>query len=390
MSSLLRLGLIGGALLYAGCTFYTACPTGNNQDNGGTPANMGGGAGTSGGGGDPFDGLEGTGAEIVIPGEWEDGTGDLVGVDSGCGNVMYLTNKPGSDKMIAGIVQNGLWESSDGKSWTKLGSGEGSAEIVNVVQSIVFDPENPDVFWESGLYYGGGIYRTDDGGTTFKQLGEVSPNETVSVDFTDPERQTLLAAGHERAGVLWLSKDGGETWDDIGANIPPGTVYCDFVHVLNADNFLIGCTGVATGQVGIFRSDDGGDSWALVSEAGGFREPLVTSKGTIFWAPLTVGGMVKSTDDGKTWDSIGKGPYQARPIELPDGRLAAMGKTRILVSDDDGAVWHAVGPTYPAGFTLEFFGYSPEQKAFYASGGLCNEQIKARSILKLEFDYEEY
>jgi hypothetical protein len=49
--------------------------------------------------------------------------------------------------------------------------GARSAAIVNRPSSIVYDPVHSNVFWESGIYNKNGIYRSDDGGTTFSALG---------------------------------------------------------------------------------------------------------------------------------------------------------------------------------------------------------------------------
>ncbi len=390
MRLLIGVGAFLGAALQLSCTFYTGCPTGNQPaPTGGTgTGNPSGGSGTGGSGMTPADG-EPQGEEIVITSKWQDATGSLVGQATDCGEVMYLTPKPGTDKMIAGVVQAGLWETTDGAEWTTLGTGKDSATITNVPQGIVFDPADPQVFWEAGLYYGGGVYRTDDGGDTFRQLSDIGHTTTVSVDFTDPDRQTMLAAGHELPGFLWLSTNGGEDWEQIGPNIPDGTAYCDYVHVVDATHFLIGCATYGDGEHGILRSEDAGQTWERVTDAGGFREPLITTDGTMYWAALTVGTMVKSTDQGVTWDPVGAGPYRMRPLELPDGRLAAMGVSRLLISEDGGDVWSPVGPTYPEGSGLEFFAYSSEQRAFYASGGKCNQTVSAGAIQRLDFDYKK-
>jgi photosystem II stability/assembly factor-like uncharacterized protein len=72
----------------------------------------------------------------------------------------------------------------------------------------VYDPENPNTYWESGIYNDGGVFRTDDGGATFQPLGNVTHIDAVSVDLTDPDRSTLLAGAHEQS-VLLRSGDGG-------------------------------------------------------------------------------------------------------------------------------------------------------------------------------------
>src|SRR3954466_12821056 len=109
-----------------------------------------------------------------------------------------VTPKPDEDMLIAGIAAQGLWASLDGgASWMHLGQGMGSETINNRPTAIVFDPDHPATFWESGIY-GIGVFKTTDKGMTFVKLGEADPSDGVSVDLSDPDRKTLLAASHER------------------------------------------------------------------------------------------------------------------------------------------------------------------------------------------------
>ena len=47
--------------------------------------------------------------------------------------------------------------------------------ITNRPSAIVYDPEHADTFWEAGIYNGGGVYKTEDNGKTFVQLGKRRP-----------------------------------------------------------------------------------------------------------------------------------------------------------------------------------------------------------------------
>jgi photosystem II stability/assembly factor-like uncharacterized protein len=97
----------------------------------------------------------------------------------------------------------------------------------------VYDPENPNTYWESGSYNDGGVFRTDDGGATFQPLGNVTHIDAVSVDLTDPDRSTLLAGAHEQS-VLLRSGDGGNTWTDITGGLPNGRGFSSSPLVIDA------------------------------------------------------------------------------------------------------------------------------------------------------------
>src|SRR5258706_6653445 len=152
---------------------------------------------------------------------WVNVTGTLANMASECGNLTMVSAVPGSDNIIAGIARNGLWVNGNGSTWAQLA---GSSIITNRPSSITYDPAHPGVFWESGIYgTGGGVFKTTDNGNTFQQLGSISHNDYVSVDFGDPSRQTLLAGGHEQSQTVHRSTNGGQSWTNVGLNLPANT-----------------------------------------------------------------------------------------------------------------------------------------------------------------------
>jgi photosystem II stability/assembly factor-like uncharacterized protein len=391
--SVLRLASFLPALIASACTVYTQCPEG-------TPAPGTGGSGTAsgatGGGGSSGMGMgAGTGGTITggaAPmGEWLNETFNLEGMESECGNVAFFATKPGDDLVIAGIARQGLFaKSSDSDEWYPLGTGEDSDVITNRPSSLLFDPDDPDVFWESGIYNGGGVYRTDDGGETFVDLGTMH-NDHVSVDFDDPDRQTLLASGHETPHKLQKSSNGGGRWNEIGDNLPEAAQVCPFPLIRDADTFLLGCNTYAGGERGIWRSTDGGDSWEKVSDHGGGAAPLIASDGTIYWTTENNGGLVKSTDDGESWsEPLGSGVVAGLAVvELPDGRLAALSQRQIIVSEDGGQRWSFATPEAP--FQPSNFTYSPERGAFYTWHWTCGTgdvPVPDDAIMAFEYSVE--
>jgi len=390
--SALLIGIWGGA-----CTFYTDCPTAPAAGTGGsgTPTAgsgnvSGGSAGTGGTNGEAGDGSGGGpvfGGEIPEA-EWLNVTGDLAGLPSECGNMHFFSSKPGEDMLIAGIAGNGLWASTDGgESWDKLGGDEADdVRIINRPTGIVYDPEDPDTFWESGIYNGGGVFRTRDKGESFRQLGTVTHNDSVSVDFSDPDRRTLLASGHEQGLVLFKSSDGGSNWEPIGSNLPERAGVCSFHLIIDADTYLAGCAPYGENVGGIFRTTDGGDDWALVSEYKGVGAALTASDGNIYWAGQ--GGMIKSDDQGRTWDRVTDGGLvDIHPVELPDGRIAALTPEYVVVSADQGETWRFASAKFP--FVPAGLAYSEFQNSFYVWHNRCDpSDVPDDAIMAFPFDYE--
>jgi hypothetical protein len=138
---------------------------------------------------------------------------------SECGNMTYVSAKPNEDLVIAGIALKGLWGSTDGgTSWHQLGSGHGSAKIINRPGSIIYDPARPNVFWQSGIYNGNGIYRTDNNGKVFRALGSIGHNDTVSVISQISIVQPSSREGtnkDKRIIALRMAATRGQTWESI-------------------------------------------------------------------------------------------------------------------------------------------------------------------------------
>src|SRR3954469_12271933 len=135
---------------------------------------------------------------LPLRAEWVNVTGNLAGMPSECGNLCLLSVVPGQDRIIAGVAKRGLWQTADGGAkWTQLGQGWGSDAIVNRPSRILYDPKDPNIFWESGIYNSFGVYQTTDGGQIFRHLGSIKHNDYVSVDLSGARRRTLLAGGHE-------------------------------------------------------------------------------------------------------------------------------------------------------------------------------------------------
>jgi len=351
----------------------------------GAPGTTGGAGAPGSGGGAGAPGTNTTGGP-VFDGEWEAAVGDLKDEEFDC-FLDYLTELPHEDALLAAVGHRGMFESKDGgKTWSSL--GEGAEVIQNGPTSIVFDPEDPNVFYEAGIY-GDSPYKTEDGGESFERVGEIGHTDHISIDFTDPDRQTMLAGTHENKEFFWLSTNGGAEWENIAARAPEECVFLNSPHVLDAETFLLGC------QRGIARSDDAGETWKLVSEVGGLAPPLIAHDDAIYFK-VEGGGIVRSDDQGKTWDEFETPPAGlingSPPIELPDNRLAMLANNIMVVSDDRGETWEQVTPPLPEGLpnVPKGFLYSKYNRAFYVWSHSCERGfVGGDEIQRYDFDYED-
>jgi photosystem II stability/assembly factor-like uncharacterized protein len=334
---------------------------------------------------------------VVPKGKWVNVSGNLAGIPSVCGSLQSMSAKPDEDLLIVGIASVGVYGSRNGGlSWQELSAKSDAGQIVNRMTAIVYDPSDSNRFWECGIYSGSPFVTADDG-ATWSELGDIGDTDLVSIDFSDPARKTLVAGGHEQSNTLYLSTNGGMVWSPIGAALPANT-NCTFPLVFDTQTYLVGCGGYGGGVSGIFRTTDAGKTWTKVTGSGGAAAPLLAADGTIYWASPNNAGMTRSTDKGLTWkDVVGPGVITTdQPIELPDGRLAIMGATYVLISADRGETWTPATAALPTTAEENVNGvvYSAQRKAFYIWHNNCTSfsvpvDVPKDAVMRFDFDYQK-
>ena len=309
--------------------------------------------------------LVGGSSALAEPPAWVNVTNDLGGDAADWAmSTLTLGVAPGTDTVYAHVGRVGLFASKDGGAhWTNLVTSPETSAINGYVNSFLFDPKDPKTFWIT-CWYGKGLLKTTDAGKTFKQLGTEIQFESVTVDFTDPERKTMVIGRHEKQGLM-ISKDAGATWKPIGTNILPDTKFSNMPLLIGPNTILASASGDPKGLTGgIWRSEDAGETWTKVADYSRIRAPMLSSKKIVFWPVKD--GLARSSDAGKTWVLL-KSPRVDSIIELPDGRLACRGGGHIAISNDNGDSWTEYGPELPVKPPKEYGQgpvYLPGMKAF--------------------------
>ncbi|MGA7524300.1 MAG: hypothetical protein WBW84_17750 [Acidobacteriaceae bacterium] len=176
---------------------------------------------------------------------------------------------------------DGIYKSIDGgRTWQHMG-----LEKTGRIGRIVIDPQNPDIVYAAalGTCYGPqqerGIYRTTDGGKTWKRVLFVDENTGASDLTMDPgDPQHLIAGmwqmdiktwGQKSGGPgsgLFATNDGGDHWTRLtGHGLPPSPLGKIAVNFAPSDGRRVYAL-IETGQGGtLWRSDDGGADWMVVN-----------------------------------------------------------------------------------------------------------------------------
>ena len=219
---------------------------------------------------------------------------------------------------------DGVWRSTDaGRTWKHLG-----LSATQQISALRVHPKDPDVAWVAaqGKVWGPseerGIYRTKDGGKSWTRVLFVDANTGASDLSVDPSNPRILYAGMWQVvrrpwelvsggpgSSLFRSDDGGDTWKKLAKGLPEGTW----------GKVGVAASGVKPGRVwalveaekgGLFRSDDWGESFTKVNEENDLRQRawyytgVYADPGSADSVWVTNVQLWKSVDGGKTFTSV--------------------------------------------------------------------------------------
>lgn len=291
-------------------------------------------------------------------------------------NVIYVG---GGEKTVRGNVSSGygIWKSVDaGKTWT-------SAGLTNSrhVPRIAVDPNDYNIVYAAvlGNIYkptqDRGVYKSMDGGKTWKKTLFSNENSGVVDLLIDPTNPRILYASTWRVqrtpyslssggdgSALWKSTDRGETWTEISTKkgFPEGTLGIIGVTVSPVNNQRVWAIVENKDNGGLYRSDDGGETWTQVNSERKLRQRAwyytrvyADTKDVDVVYVLNV-NYHKSTDGGKSFST-----YNAPHGDHHDLWIAPEDSNRMIIGDDGGAQ-----VTYDGGETWSTYHNQPTSQ-FY-------------------------
>jgi photosystem II stability/assembly factor-like uncharacterized protein len=283
------------------------------------------------------------------------------------------------------------------KAWTPIGPSPTTSAYVNNwgvtsgrVNAIAVSPNDSRLVLVGAST--GGIWRSTDGGASFKPVSDDQADLAVgSIAFSESNPSIVFAGmGDPKSvylgsGVL-KSTDGGLSWDRInnGSLPSPGTVTRIAVDPVDSNRIYVAQYSKLSGNTrvssGFFRSTDGGSNWTLTL-TGLARDIAIDSldRSSIYLAmsridpadPSQPAGIYHSTDAGVTWASVYSTPYDRnRTFDIKVATTEAAPNTvyvwtggttgdiftgGLLISTDGGTTWSDRGA---AGVDLAQFGYN--------------------------------
>lgn len=153
-------------------------------------------------------------------------------------------------------------------SWEALGPGN----IGGRTRALLVHPTNPRIMYAAGV--SGGVWKTTTGGQTWFPLNDLLPNLAVSVLAMDPQDPDVIYAGTGegyfnydavRGAGIFKTSDGGRTWIHLSSTRNANFYYVNDLVVSPHDGRRL----YAATRTGLWRSNDGGQSWARILRAGG-------------------------------------------------------------------------------------------------------------------------
>lgn len=311
-------------------------------------------------------------------------------------NIVYVGTGEGNPRNNAS-VGDGMYKSIDGGDhFTRIG-----LEKSDKIARIVIDAKNPDIVYacvlgrEWGPSEERGVYKTTDGGATWKLVLFLDTQTSCSDISADANNSNIvyagmytyrrwawyLASGSGKTGV-YKSVDGGTTWEalsgpDVFRGLPRKAMDRIGVAVAPSDPNFVYVISETKDEGELWRSDDAGKSWTTVN-----RDPNINFR-PFYYADIRVdpknpnkifslsGSLYLSEDGGRNFRTIARGihgDHQAMWIDPVDPRYVLSGSDGgWQVSRDGGQNFETVN-TFP--FTQFYHINYDMQEPYHVCGGL--------------------
>lgn len=301
----------------------------------------------------------------ISDGQFKTGSVGAIAVSESNTNIVYVGM---GEHAVRGVMTHhgdGMYKSTDaGKTWKKIG-----LELTQHIARVIIDPNNPDIVYvaaQGALYSSSterGIYKTTDGGLTWKKIlyiNEKTGASELSMDAKNPN--ILYAAMWEHGRLPWKvisggpgsglykSTDGGNSWDKLTGGLPKemGKMAIAVSPANSEKVYALIESDFDKNAGGLYVSNNAGKSFTQVSAEHKiiqrawyyievFPDPNNENTVYVLSAPA-----LKSIDGGKTWENIQgmHGDYHNLWINPADSKNLVMADDGgVTISFNGGQTW---------------------------------------------------
>jgi len=184
------------------------------------------------------------------------------------------------------------------------------------ITDLIFDPVNTNVAFAAA--YGGGIYKTSDGGLNWRNVSLGLGILDITTVEIAPKNPLILYTGTYQGGI-YKSVNHGESWYRSDAGFQAEAIpYAIEIDPSRSKRIYVSTRGISNNGGApwngvVYKSDDGGDTWAAVlTNVGGSSQEdwaydlaIHPNATYVVYAATHEHGAYLSLDYGQTWQAIG-------------------------------------------------------------------------------------